>query len=139
MPRLPFDGNYTITQRFGENPNVYSRFGLAGHNGVDFGLPDGTPVLAPDDAEVWECEYDPTGYGYYLKLRTPAGEDWLLGHLHFWHLPMPGEWVAQGALVGYSNNTGFSTGPHLHLGYRPNGSDHRGRMAGWTDPLVPLR
>lgn len=118
MPRLPFDGDYPITQAFGVPHPRYTALGLAGHNGVDFGVPDGTPVLAPSSGEAIEVSYDPAGFGYYVKLRTPDGEDWLLAHLHPWMLPRPGTWCPEGSLVGYSNNSGLSTGPHLHLGYR---------------------
>ena len=33
---------YKVTQGFGENPGMYARFGLPGHNGIDFGVPEGT-------------------------------------------------------------------------------------------------
>lgn len=45
-----------ITQAFGENPVVYARFGLAGHNGVDFGVLVGTTVHAAADGEVVRVE-----------------------------------------------------------------------------------
>lgn len=38
----PVAGSAPITQGFGGNPQTYARFGLAGHNGLDFGVP---PVL----------------------------------------------------------------------------------------------
>ena len=136
--RLPFDGEYRVTQGWGERPNVYAAVGLPGHNGIDFGLPDQTPVLAPDDAEAIEVEFDEYGYGYYVKLRTAAGEDWLLAHLHPWHLPRTGEWLASGVMVGYSGSTGWSTGAHLHCGYRPVGVDHSGPWRGWAPPPLPL-
>lgn len=136
--RLPFDGSYPVTQGWGEHPGWYKPFGLPGHNGVDFGLPDGTAVLAPADGEAIEVAYDQPGYGWYVKLRTPVGEDWLVAHLHYWRLPRPGEWCPESSLIGYSNNTGFSTGAHLHCGYRPNGADHSGPWRGWAPPPLPL-
>lgn len=119
MTRLPFDVTAAITQDFGSPHPRYTAWGLAGHNGIDFGLPNDTPLYAPTDFEVVEVMIDESGYGTYIKGRTPAGEDWLLAHMRIYHLPQPGEWVAEGALVGFSNNSGLSTGPHLHLGYRP--------------------
>lgn len=136
--RLPFDGDWPVTQGFGEHPGWYARYGLAGHNGIDFGLPDGTPVLAPIDGEVWEAEYDPPGYGFYVKLRSARGEDVVLAHLHLWHIARPGEWLAAGALAGYSDNTGNSFGPHLHLGYRPDATVRTGPYNGFDDPLKYL-
>ena len=35
-----------LTQLFGENPEIYKKWGYAGHNGVDYGIPNGTPVGA---------------------------------------------------------------------------------------------
>lgn len=135
MPRMPFDGTFAVSQAFGVPHPRYSALGLAGHNGVDFAVPDGTAVLAPADGEVWEVESDPEGFGYYVKLRTPNGEDWLMAHLHLWRLPHPGEWLGEGALIGYSNNTGMSTGPHLHLGYRPQWWARGWPFNGYTNPL----
>lgn len=118
MPQLPFDAPPVITQKFGEPHPRYSALGLAGHNGIDFALPTDTPLVAPDSGEVWEVGADSNGYGYYIKIRTPRGEDWLLAHCQLWGFPRPGTWVAAGAPVAFSNNSGMSTGPHLHLGYR---------------------
>ena len=38
--------NGPITQLFGENPQVYKKWGFPGHNGVDYGIPNGTPINA---------------------------------------------------------------------------------------------
>jgi murein DD-endopeptidase MepM/ murein hydrolase activator NlpD len=128
----------TISQMFGERPDVYRRFGLPGHNGLDFACEDGNRVLAPADGAVLEVAYDAQGYGWYVKLLTPAGEHWLVAHMHFWHLPQPGEWVAQGAVIGNADNSGFSSGTHVHLGYRPDGDTRAGPWQGWADPLPHL-
>lgn len=135
MPRLPFNIPAELTQAFGNFHPRYTQMGLSGHNGLDYALPDGTEVLAPDDGEVVEAGLHTGGFGYYVKLRTPAGEDWLLAHLHPWMLPRPGTWVAEGSLVGYSDNSGLSTGPHLHLGYRPLWWVRGYPYDGYADPL----
>lgn len=138
MARLPFDGAFPITQRWGEHPEWYARFGLPGHNGIDFGVPAWTPLRAPVDGEVWEAQYDGAGFGWYVKLRTPAGEDWLLGHMAHKCWAVPGTWVAEGAYLGCSGNSGYSSGPHVHVGYRVDGFDHSGPWQGWSDPAPAL-
>lgn len=138
MARLPFEGHYPVTQEFGERPWYYARWGLAGHNGVDFGLPDGTPVVSASDGEVVEVGDDPTGYGYYVKVRTPDGEDWLYAHLNLWELPAPGTWVAEGHRLGYSGSTGNSTGPHLHLGWRPDHTVRGWPYNGYAEPPLVM-
>ncbi|NPV77508.1 MAG: hypothetical protein HPY59_14200, partial [Anaerolineae bacterium] len=51
--RYPLPKPYPISQRFGENPDWYRRFGIAtGHNGLDFAVPPGTPVLASERGVV---------------------------------------------------------------------------------------
>lgn len=137
MARLPFDGSYPLTQGFGEHPEWYARFGLPGHNGRDYGCPVWTPLLAPADGELIETALDVQGYGYYVKIRTPAGEDWLLAHGdHPTHHPL-GTWLTEGAYVFCSGVTGWTTGPHVHMGYRRDGTDHGGPWHGWNDPPLP--
>lgn len=137
MARLPFEESYHRTQGFGEHPEWYAQFGLPGHNGVDYAVPFWTPLLAPADGELIEVEYDAAGFGHYAKLRTPAGEDWLLAHgAHPCKIAL-GTWLPAGAYVFCSGNSGWSTGPHVHVGYRPIGTDHSGPWHGWSDPPLP--
>lgn len=132
--RLPYDGVFPVSQPFGNRPSALNHLGYAVHWGVDVAMPDGTRVVAPDDGEIVEAEYDAGGYGYYVKLLTPDGQQWVLAHLHMWELPHPGTWVAKGATVGYSDNTGNSTGPHLHVGYRLPGAVRDLTFNGYSEP-----
>lgn len=130
--RLPFYGNYPITQKFGENPEIYKRFGKPGHNGVDFGLPHGTPVLAAANGYVSRIGFEKDGYGNYIKLQH-EGFETLYAHLSMIGVEM-GKNVQKGQQIGYSGQSGFSTGAHLHFELRiPNapGAYNRGEV----DPL----
>jgi murein DD-endopeptidase MepM/ murein hydrolase activator NlpD len=141
MARTPFEAGsngFAISQPFGRPDPRYSALGLLGHNGVDYAVPDDTRIVCVEDGEVWESAYDPDGYGFYVKVRTPGGSDWLYAHLHPWDLPHPGTWLPAGAPVGWSNNTGMSTGPHLHLGYRPQWWVRGWPYDGYADPLPRL-
>jgi len=132
---LPWDGDFPLTQLFGENPTAYARFGLAGHNGVDVGLPIGTLVRAVWDGDVLWNGADPGGYGLYVVLTTPWGGSLLYAHLSDRGNHPLGEQVKAGDPLAYSGSTGNSTGPHLHLGLRPDRAYTRGPFAGYTDPL----
>lgn len=116
--RKPFDGSFNMSQDFGVPHQRYTAMGLAGHNGVDFALPPETPIYASFSGECWEAGPSPT-WGNHVKIRDELGGDWIYAHMEPWELPRPGTWVSEGMIVGYSNNTGLSTGPHLHFGYRP--------------------
>ena len=52
---MPFSGNYPVTQEFGQSlvydeygHGIYDSFGMHGHDGMDFAMPEGTPILAVD-------------------------------------------------------------------------------------------
>lgn len=111
----PFSGTFPVTQEWGVNPTDYARFGLKGHNGVDYGLPTGTFVLAPHSGKVIEAAFDETGYGLYVKIENEK-EGSILGHFQSSDVNA-GDTVSEGQRVGISDNTGYSTGPHLHWGY----------------------
>ena len=116
----------SITQAFGENPAVYARFGLAGHNGVDFSVPVGAAVHAAADGEVVRLERAADeGYGRHLRLRHAGSEESIYAHLEETTVE-EGQQVQAGAVIGYSGNTGFSTGPHLHFEIRLPGEEGNG-------------
>ena len=70
-----------INQYFGGNYVTYVRFGMKGHNGIDFGCPIGTPIFAPFDGEVTALETT-DGYGIHAKIRSRDKLlECVLGHL----------------------------------------------------------
>ena len=89
------------------------------HNGVDFGIPSGTPVIAPSDGVVEHVAFQAHGAGRYIKIRH--------GHITtvYMHLSKPlvkpGQTVRKGERIALSGNTGGSTGPHLHYEFHING------------------
>lgn len=114
--RKPFEGEYVLTQGFGENPDVYAQFGKPGHNGLDYGLPNGTPVLAAADGTVLKTGYEEKGYGHYVIMQHNGFQTL---YAHFGKIvTASGKPVQAGELIGYSDNSGFSTGPHLHFELR---------------------
>ena len=96
---------------------AFAGFGprLLMHEGVDFAVPHGTPVYAAADGVVKEAKPN-GGYGNYVRLDHDDGVATAYGHLsRFAPGLKPGKPVARGELLGFSGNTGRSTGPHLHF------------------------
>jgi murein DD-endopeptidase MepM/ murein hydrolase activator NlpD len=103
-----------ITSPFGPRWGSY-------HSGLDIAVSEGTPVLAADSGMVTFEGWD-SNYGYVVHIDHGGGQ------LVTWYAHLSRFGVAQGAVVqkgdviGYSGNTGFSTGPHLHFEVHDNGS-----------------
>jgi hypothetical protein len=124
---------FPITQYFGENPWSYTQFGVAGHNGIDFGCPEGTPIYSVYPGTVTKIGYDPQGYGNYVRVTTDFGRV-IYAHLRETVVRVNDK-VTMGQIIGRSGNTGYSSGPHLHLEVRKNGEEGNG-YNGAVDPLL---
>lgn len=121
---VPAQYEGAICQGFGENPAVYARFivngkPLAGHNGLDFAVPEGTDVLASKAGVVVKAGPDSTGYGNFIKLLHNDGDHTLYAHLSRILAARIGQRVDAHEVIGKSGNTGFSDFPHLHYEIRP--------------------
>lgn len=91
---------------------------------VDFDVPEGTPVFAAREGTVVELEQNFTSGGpseplenaNAVRVQHPDGTIGEYGHLrHNGAAVKIGQKVKRGDLLGYSGNTGRSTGPHLHF------------------------
>jgi len=120
---------FKINQKFGENANsFYIEQGLKGHNGLDLYAPDSTPIYASHNGRVTFTGYDGGG-GLGIVIRTEEKFDYLestsLFKTLYWHLKRDtikvtgGQTVKCGDLIALANNTGNSTGSHLHFGLKP--------------------
>lgn len=113
----PLKDRAPVSQKFGENPDWYKRFGLAGHNGLDLAVPVGTPVLAAAAGTVIKTGFEADGYGNYVKTAHDGNYASIYAHLsEIW--VKNGQVVEAGQQIGLSGSTGFSTGPHLHFEIR---------------------
>ncbi len=152
----PFIGDFPITQHFGQNLNgFYAAEGLKGHQGIDFAMPNGTPVLAAADGLVIYVSTDiQKGEGVTIMSDAIFDYNGLACKLSIvvWHLQdksikvKVGEKVKAGQIIGLSNNTGQTTGPHLHFSIVPLSADGARRILsdenngykGCIDPLPYL-
>lgn len=117
--KWPLD-NVRITQHFGNTEFARSgAYNGTGHNGVDFGAPVGTPVrsslggvvIGSGNTDLFPGCFS---YGKWALIRHGNGLASLYAHLSDIAVPV-GQSVATGEVIGYSGNTGYSTGPHLHF------------------------
>jgi murein DD-endopeptidase MepM/ murein hydrolase activator NlpD len=115
-----FGNLYCLTQYFGNTKFAQSgAYNGRGHNGIDFGASEGTKIVSAlsgvvratgNTDEIRGCY----SYGKWILVEHPNNLATLYAHLS--HIAVsPGEPVATGSLLGYSGNTGYSTGPHLHF------------------------
>lgn len=94
---------------------------VRGHDGMDIGVPIGTPIPALRDGTVSLQPYDDGGYGNYMIINLDDGNAILYAHLSKF-IATNGQRVKKGQIVGLSGMTGgISDGPHLHAEYHPGG------------------
>jgi len=114
--------NVRITQEFGDT--AFSRTTNAykgkGHNGVDFAASVGTNVMSALDGTVMGTGNTDAvpgcySYGKWVMIKHDNGLATLYAHLSLIKVTQ-GQRVKTGEVIGYSGNTGYSTGPHLHFG-----------------------
>ncbi len=114
-------------------PRVISPFGatesfrLEPHNATDYGVPIGTPVLAPADGQVVyvrgpnDDTGNPVPVGKHFLIQHEQGYRTFYAHLEK-ILVTPGQVVKRGEVIALSGNTGTSPDgkwktiyPHLHF------------------------
>lgn len=112
------------------------------HSGMDIRTyeKEGLPIYAVADGYVARIKYASNGYGKAVYINHPNGYTSVYGHLQraegeiasyikryqyeierfdFDHFPGAGKLkVTKGQIIGWSGNSGGSTGPHLHFEIR---------------------
>jgi murein DD-endopeptidase MepM/ murein hydrolase activator NlpD len=90
---------------------------IAGHHtGIDLAVPVGTPIRAVGKGVVSKAGRG-GDYGLMVLMRMDDRRYTLFAHLSK-VLVKPGKRVKTGTLIGYSGNSGRTTGPHLHFEVR---------------------
>lgn len=97
------------------NPYTY-----AGHGGIDYAQPQGTPIRAVADGTITFSARWTVRAGLTRTLTLDNGLQMMHCHLVNLNGPAVGTRVRAGEVIAYVGSTGFSTGNHLHheLWYR---------------------
>lgn len=104
-----------ITQNYGKTSFSKTAYKSGMHNGIDFGGPLGTPILASADGKVIGTgDLGRYAYGKWIAIDHGNGLVTLYGHLSKISVGS-GKSVSQGDKIGQMGSTGFSTGSHLHF------------------------
>ena len=147
-----FGNLFCVTQYFGntafatKNPQIYNG---KGHNGIDIGASNSTPVEVALSGIIrgtgnTDAIRGCYSYGKWILVEHANGLSTLYAHLSDIQV-REGEAVITGEVIGYSGNTGYSTGPHLHFtvfatqGVRVQRlSDFRGAVTPCAQAIIPV-
>lgn len=143
--------NPIINQVFGNVSPMYTNMGMKGHSGVDFYAPHGTPVYATHDGLASYQVDSGGGHGVVIISHDKfdiGGKETKIKTI-YWHIVDPLKEpkyespfadktgftpVKNGELIGYADNTGASTGSHLHFAMK---TVEEGEYAGtWMNTQV---
>ena len=135
-----------ITQWYGINPQWYKPFGLPGHEGLDFRALNDTPIYAAAAGEVIRVETGPESgpYGIHVRIQHDHPEAiFKTVYAHFRRATVAvGDRVIAGQQIGLADNTGNSSGAHLHLTLKRVGQGspwmHTGDIVNPTPYLLDL-
>lgn len=114
----PIAGHITITDVFAMRHDPINGV-WEQHTGIDIGAHTGTPVLAPADGIVVFAARN-GGYGNMMMVQHSQTMTTVYGHLKS-YVAKKGQYVKRGQVIALSDNTGWSTGPHLHFEVRISG------------------
>ena len=106
----------TITSRFGAGSSIRR----SSHTGLDIAAPTGTSIVAAAGGTVTFSGYKGS-YGNMLVISHGNGVQTYYAHCSKLYVSA-GTQVSQGQRIAAVGSTGNSTGPHLHLEIRVNGT-----------------
>lgn len=130
---LPMNLIENLTQTYGATEFAQSAYSSKFHNGIDIRVLVGIPVFAAEAGRVMAIGntdvYCPPvwygrkkyggSYGKYIVIKHENNLSTLYSHLSLQSVRV-GAIINRGDLIGYTGNTGFTTGPHLHFSVYAN-------------------
>jgi len=126
---------------------LYQSLGLQGHDGLDFSVnckdyqvkhggkcePVYCNVEGDGQLTVTKIQKDDT-YGWGLIAVDDRWNKFLWWHFDYFNpILLEGSKLNPGDIIGYSGNTGYSTGAHCHFGWYPYGADYQNGYHGAED------
>ena len=128
------DSTYTLPV---QGPISAGFNGYPGHGGIDFAVPEGTPVHAARDGVVKIAGANHPWMGWQggnaVLIQHPDGVH--TGYAHLSRIIVAvGQQVSQGQIIGYSGRTGLVTGPHLHFEMLPANPNFSNGYSGRINP-----
>lgn len=108
------------------------------HAGVDFLLRRGTPVMATGDGVVDRVSRS-SAYGNYVDIRHPTA-GYVTRYAHLSEVDddlRRGVNIGRGDTIGYSGNSGRTTGPHLHYEVRTQDGETLDPMRFFVPDMSP--
>lgn len=106
----PIEGK--VCSGFGYRNDPFFGYGHF-HSGVDIIAKIGTPVKTVADGTIITSGVSAGGYG--VEIEVDHGQGYITKYAHLSSLKSQiGQKVKRGDIIGYTGNTGYSTGPHLH-------------------------
>ena len=105
--------NYVISSRFGWRSSGY-------HYGIDLAAPLGTDLVAAESGTVTYADWL-GAYGYLIRIKHNDEYETYYGHCSK-ILVNVGDTVEKGQLIGKVGSTGRSSGPHVHVEVRYQGT-----------------
>jgi murein DD-endopeptidase MepM/ murein hydrolase activator NlpD len=91
------------------------------HSGLDFHAQYGTPIRATGEGKIITAGFTESGYGLQVEIQHGFGYVTKYAHMSQTKV-MVGDKVERNQIIGYSGNSGLSTGPHLHYEVIRNGA-----------------
>jgi hypothetical protein len=121
---------YRLPWQYGQSHGLSQGYNQGNHSGtleqysLDFPMPNGTPVLGI--TEGWACRNTGSGLGnFVVQLASPPAGSGRSGTDYYFYGHNDSSWVSscangwtylyEGQIASWSDNTGNSTGPHLHI------------------------
>ena len=129
-----YQGNHTVTSEMGNRALALSP-GM--HMGVDIATSVGENLVAFTKGIVDAVGYD-AGYGNWVSWIANDGFGNFYAHMDKPALVKAGQKVEKGQVLGYTGNTGRSSGPHLHWEVASNPKDTGRSKANVLSRVNPL-